>query len=45
MRDHLRTGTAIPIGIDDAVETAEMIDDIYRAAGFDPRPSHSSVTG
>lgn len=45
VRDHLRNGTAIPIGIDDAVETAEMIDDIYRAAGFEPRPSHSPVTG
>lgn len=37
VRDHLRNGTTLPIGIDDAVETAEMIDDMYRAAGFEPR--------
>ena len=39
VREHLHNGTTIPIGIDDAVETAEMIDDIYHAAGFEPRPS------
>lgn len=31
----------LPIGVDDAVDTAEMIDDVYRAAGFEPRPSQS----
>lgn len=39
VRDHLHNGAAIPLGIDDAVESAETIDDIYRAAGFNPRPS------
>lgn len=41
VRAHLRHGAAIPIGADDAVDTAELIDNIYRAAGFNPRPSHS----
>ncbi|WP_243794435.1 Gfo/Idh/MocA family protein [Saccharopolyspora gloriosae] len=44
LRDHLRNGTAIPIGIDDAVENAELVDDIYRAAGFETRPSRSPTT-
>jgi predicted dehydrogenase len=37
-RDHLRTGSPLPIDSDDAVRAAELIDDCYRAAGFEPRP-------
>ncbi len=38
VRAHLRDGTAFPLDADDAVATAELIDDTYRAAGFEPRP-------
>ncbi len=31
-------GAPLPIGPDDAVETMELIDDCYRAAGLPPRP-------
>ena len=31
-------GAALPIGPDDAVETMELIDACYRAAGLEPRP-------
>ena len=41
VRAHLREGAELPIDVDDAVETAEMIDGIYIAAGFEPRPSHT----
>lgn len=34
----LRHGTPLPISADDAVESMRLIDDCYRAAGFDPRP-------
>jgi predicted dehydrogenase len=37
-RDHLRSGEPLPIDADDAVRSAELIDDCYRAAGFEPRP-------
>jgi predicted dehydrogenase len=40
VRAHLREGADLPIDVDDAVETAEMIDAIYIAAGFEPRPTH-----
>lgn len=43
VRGHLRNGAELPIDIDDAVETAEMIDEIYRAAGFEPRPSQPPI--
>ena len=39
VRAHLREGRPLPIDIDDAVETAELIDAIYVAAGFEPRPA------
>lgn len=39
IRNHIRNGISLPMGTEDAVETAKMIDDIYRAAGFEPRPS------
>lgn len=39
VRAHLREGGPLPIDLDDAVTTAEGIDEIYRAAGFEPRPS------
>jgi hypothetical protein len=42
---HLREGRPLPIGIDDAVETAEMIDAIYVAAGFEPRPASGGADG
>jgi predicted dehydrogenase len=38
LRAHLRDGTALPIDVDDAVETMQLIDDTYRAAGLTPRP-------
>ncbi|MGK5693159.1 Gfo/Idh/MocA family protein [Streptomyces sp. URMC 128] len=34
----VRDGAALPLGADDAVTTMELIDDCYRAAGFEPRP-------
>jgi predicted dehydrogenase len=37
----LRDGTPLPIDADDAVETMRLIDDTYRAAGFEPRPRMS----
>jgi predicted dehydrogenase len=39
LRAHLRGGTPFPIGTDDAVATAELVDATYTAAGFSPRPS------
>ncbi|MFP5373200.1 MAG: Gfo/Idh/MocA family protein [Actinomycetes bacterium] len=39
VRAHLREGRPLPLDVDDAVETAEMIDAIYVAAGFEPRPA------
>jgi len=45
VRAHLCDGEPLPIGVDDAVDTAEMIDRIYRAAGFEPRPSRLDVVG
>jgi predicted dehydrogenase len=38
LRAHLRDGAPLPVGPDDAVETMQLIDDCYRAAGFAPRP-------
>jgi predicted dehydrogenase len=38
LRGHLRTGAPLLIDADDAVRGAELIDDCYRAAGFEPRP-------
>jgi predicted dehydrogenase len=43
VRAHLREGAPLPIDVDDAVETAEMIDAIYVAAGFEPRPAHTRM--
>jgi predicted dehydrogenase len=37
-RAHLREGAGLPLDLDDAVETSELIDAVYRAAGFEPRP-------
>ncbi|WP_308282760.1 Gfo/Idh/MocA family protein [Pseudonocardia nigra] len=34
----VREGVPVPTDADDAVATAELVDDCYRAAGFDPRP-------
>ncbi|WP_232660804.1 Gfo/Idh/MocA family protein [Pseudonocardia sp. TRM90224] len=39
LRAHLRGGQAFPIDLDDAVATAELIDETYLAAGFEPRPT------
>lgn len=41
VRAHLREGAPLPIDVDDAVGTAELIDAVYTAAGFAPRPSMS----
>ena len=41
VRAHLREAARLPIDVDDAVETAEMIDAIYITAGFEPRPAHT----
>jgi predicted dehydrogenase len=38
VRAHLRDGAPLPLDVHDAVRTAEMIDEIYEAAGFEPRP-------
>ena len=38
-RAHLRAGAPLPIDVDDAVSTAELIDAVYAAAGFPPRPT------
>ena len=38
LRAHLRDGAPLPIDADDALATMELIDDCYRAAGFQPRP-------
>lgn len=35
---HVRDGVPVPTDAEDAVATAELIDECYRAAGFDPRP-------
>jgi predicted dehydrogenase len=42
VRAHLRQGAALPIDADDAVATMRLIDDCYRAAGFQPRPTGGS---
>jgi predicted dehydrogenase len=40
----IRDGAPLPTDAEDAVTTAELIDDCYRAAGFDPRPRSAAVT-
>lgn len=45
VRAHLREGAPFPLDVDDAVATAELIDDVYRAAGLPPRPSRLSPDG
>jgi predicted dehydrogenase len=40
---YLRNGVPLPIDVDDAVATMQLIDDCYRAAGFAPRPRIASV--
>ncbi|WP_405866727.1 Gfo/Idh/MocA family protein [Streptomyces sp. NBC_00005] len=35
---HVREGTPLPLDADDAVATMTLIDECYRAAGFEPRP-------
>ncbi|MBC3193058.1 Gfo/Idh/MocA family oxidoreductase [Pseudonocardia sp. C8] len=37
LRAHLRAGAPLPLGLDDAVANAELIDAAYTAAGFAPR--------
>ena len=39
LRAHLRDGVPLPIDVHDAVATAELIDEAYRAAGYPPRPT------
>jgi predicted dehydrogenase len=39
----VRDGAPVPTGGDDAVATAELIDDCYRAAGFDLRPRTAPI--
>ena len=43
LRAHLREGVPLPIDTDDAVATAQLIDDCYLAAGFTPRPRSQTV--
>jgi predicted dehydrogenase len=43
LRAHLREGARLPIDLDDAVETMQLIDDCYRIAGFSPRPRTAPV--
>ena len=42
-RAHLRDGTPLPMDVDDAVANAELIDEVYRAAGFPVRPRSGAV--
>ena len=42
---HLRDGTPLPVGPDDAVETMTLIDACYQSAGFTPRPVAPTATG
>jgi predicted dehydrogenase len=39
----VRDGAPVPTDADDAVATAELIDECYRAAGFAPRPRSAPV--
>ncbi|MFE9444717.1 Gfo/Idh/MocA family protein [Streptomyces sp. NPDC006602] len=40
--DRVREGTPLPLDADDAVATMTLIDECYRAAGFEPRPRTSA---
>ncbi|GGV58903.1 Gfo/Idh/MocA family protein [Streptomyces massasporeus] len=40
----VRGGAPLPLDADDAVTTMELIDEAYRAAGFEPRP-RTALTG
>jgi predicted dehydrogenase len=40
----VRDGVPVLTDADDAVATAELLDDCYRAAGFDPRPRSAAVS-
>jgi predicted dehydrogenase len=40
----LRDDEPLPIDADDAVTSMQLIDDCYRAAGFDPRPRYEQVS-
>jgi predicted dehydrogenase len=35
--DHVRNGTPVPTGPDDAIANMRVIDAVYRAAGLKPR--------
>ncbi|WP_031481189.1 Gfo/Idh/MocA family protein [Streptomyces bicolor] len=35
---HIRRGAPLPLDAEDALATMELIDEAYRAAGFEPRP-------
>jgi predicted dehydrogenase len=39
VREHLRAGSALPVDIEDAVESMGLVDDVYRAADFAARPT------
>ena len=41
LREHLRGGAAFPIDVEDAVLQAELVDQVYRAAGLSPRPRYA----
>jgi predicted dehydrogenase len=43
LRAHLCEDAPLPIDADDAVATAQLIDDCYLAAGFTPRPRSQTV--
>ncbi|WP_018334049.1 Gfo/Idh/MocA family protein [Actinomycetospora chiangmaiensis] len=43
LRAHLREGAPYPLDLDDAVAQAELIDVVYAAAGFVPRPRTEPV--
>ena len=40
---YVRDGVPLPIDMDDAVANMQLIDDCYRAAGFEPRPRITSI--
>jgi predicted dehydrogenase len=40
---HLRDGAPLLTDADDAVANMELVDEVYRAAGLEPRPRHPAV--
>jgi predicted dehydrogenase len=43
LRRHLREGDRYPVDVEDAVLQAELVDQVYREAGFSPRPRYAAA--